>query len=83
MACVGTPALVLFEEPHEKEQSQVLESQGFGRCLGSCTSFTSAQIRHALESFDEPVVRNAHCKVGKMLVDGKGVSRILAAIEAI
>lgn len=82
MACVGTPALTLFEDPHEKEQSQVLESQGFGRCLGTCTAFEGATIRDGLESFDDPAVRDRHCKAGKTLVDGKGVSRILDAIEA-
>ncbi len=81
MACVGTPAVVLFEEPHEKQQTKVLESQGFGLCLGACTSFTSADIRYALEYFDDPAVRIRHSQAGKMLADGKGALRILDVIE--
>jgi len=77
LACVGTPALVAFEDPHEREQGEAFERLGFGRCLGAGISVEPAQIRDAIGALDDPAVRERHCITGKALVDGKGVQRVL------
>lgn len=82
LACVGTPALVGFEDPHEKEQGEAFERWGFGVCLGAGTSLDCAQLQEALVWFDDPTVRQRHCAAGKELVDGEGASRVLDIASA-
>jgi spore coat polysaccharide biosynthesis predicted glycosyltransferase SpsG len=77
LACVGTPALVAFEDPHERAQGEAFERRGFGCCLGPGVSVERTQIRDAIETFDDPAVRERHCVTGKALVDGKGAQRVL------
>jgi len=81
LACVGTPALVAFEDPHEREQGEAFERLGFGRCLGAGISVEPAQIRDAIGAFDDPAVRNQHGITGKALVDGKGTQRVLDIVS--
>jgi len=76
MACVGTPALVLFDEEHEGEQGKALQDQGSARCLGHGPHVPPEQIRQALEEFDDPQRRELSAKAGRSLVDGKGVERV-------
>ena len=77
MACVGTPALVLYEEAHEREQSAALATLGFGRCLGPAASLDHAAIAGALTTLDDPHERARQAEVGRRLVDANGARRIL------
>lgn len=76
MACVGTPALVFYEDEHEAEQGRAFEAQGFGRCLGAGTKVGVDSIWRALDQLEDPVVRRAQSEAGRRLVDGRGASRI-------
>lgn len=80
MACVGAPALVLYEDDHEAEQGRAFEAQGFGLCLGAETEVSTNSIRRALDRFEDPSVRQAHSESGRCLVDGRGASRICQII---
>ncbi len=77
LACVGTPALVAFEDPHERDQGQAFERMGFGRSLGQGVAVTSLEIHEALAGFDDPEVRQRHCDAGRKSVDGRGALRII------
>lgn len=77
MASVGTPALALYEEPHEREQGRALEALGFGRCLGPATSVDRAAVAAALAMLDDPGERARQSAAGRALVDAKGALRIL------
>ena len=76
LACVGTPAIVLHEDAHEEEQGNAFESRGFGRALGSGTSFEASELRTALMEFDDAAIREAHSLAGRSIVDGLGAARI-------
>jgi len=83
MACVGTPGLTLYEEPHEREQSEALAALGFGRCLGPGTTVDRRLVAEALAAFDDPRERTRQAAVGQMLVDGRGAERVLDLVTAL
>ncbi len=76
LACVGTPALILFEDPHEAEQGRAFERTGFGRCLGQGAAIESSWLLHALAELEDPGRRRTQCAAGTRLVDGDGAARI-------
>ncbi|MBI2321247.1 MAG: hypothetical protein HYU88_03930 [Chloroflexi bacterium] len=80
LACVGTPALVLFEDAHEHRQGQEFEARGFGRCVGAGSAATAEQILGALDELDDPQRRAAHSEAGRALVDGRGAARVIDAL---
>jgi len=82
LACVGTPAIVLFEDPHEGEQGRACEAQGFGLCLCRGIEATAEAVRWALDKLEDPALRRLQGDTGKQLVDGEGASRIVEIIKA-
>lgn len=76
LACVGTPALVLYEDEHEQEQGLAFEAEGFGTYVGAGIAVESKQIAVALDRLDRPSVRRAQSDAGRRLVDGLGTNRI-------
>jgi len=80
LACVGTPAVILFEDPHERKQGLAFQERGFGICLGPGTDVTKEQIWSALDVLAPPKYRHTMCDVGRSLVDGRGAERILTLI---
>ncbi len=80
LACMGTPAIVLYEDEHEMENGMEFERKGFGLCVGQGTEASTVEIRNALSYFDDYQIRRAHSERGRELVDGEGVNRILDII---
>lgn len=76
MACVGTPAIVIYEDDHERDQGRALAETGFSICLGSGTSFVGKDMLGALDLLERPQERNKRGQAGKRQVDGQGTSRI-------
>jgi len=83
LACVGTPAIVLFEDPHEEKQGRAFEENGFGMCLGPSISTQSSHIYTALNLLESPEKRQAYSRQGQLLVDGGGTERILTSVLAL
>jgi len=83
MACVGTPALVLYDEDHERKQGSAFQEAGAARCLGQAAQVPSGEISQAIEELDEPELRQSLAQAGKSLVDGKGAERVLALLQEI
>jgi spore coat polysaccharide biosynthesis predicted glycosyltransferase SpsG len=81
LACIGTPAIVLYEDEHEKENGMAFENLGFGLCLGQGIDVKKNEILNALEKFKEGKVKHTHSLKGKETVDGKGAYRILDIIK--
>lgn len=80
LACVGTPALILYEDPHEAEQGRAFAAQGFGVCPGAGADVPADEIRQSLDRFEDPLLRQAMSDAGKRLVDGRGAERICDVI---
>lgn len=83
LACVGTPAIVLYEDEHEKENSLAFQRRGFGISLGRGANVAAGKILETLEIFDDPRLRNKHSSTGRKIVDGKGSHRILRIIKGL
>jgi spore coat polysaccharide biosynthesis predicted glycosyltransferase SpsG len=81
LACVGTPALVLYEDEHEAEQGRAFEAKGFGFCLGAGVEVSGDSIREVIGRLEDPLLRRAQSEAGKALVDGQGASRICQIVE--
>jgi UDP-2,4-diacetamido-2,4,6-trideoxy-beta-L-altropyranose hydrolase len=80
MACQGTPAIVLFEDEHERLQGKAFESFGFGACIGCGADFMFDNFHQSLDNLENPQVWIEQSLQGQILVDGKGASRILNII---
>lgn len=76
MACVGTPALVLHEDPHEEEQARALAADGFGEWLGRSVEVSAPMLHAALDRLDDSTARRAQSAAGRRMVDGQGAARI-------
>lgn len=83
LACLGVPAVVLYEDEHERENGLAFQRRGFGICLGKGASVKKERILSELNKFDDPVVRNRHSIKGRELVDGRGAERILRIIKGL
>lgn len=81
LACIGTPAIVLYEDDHERESGMAFENLGFGLCLGQGTDVKKNEILNAIEKFNEIKLKYTHSLKGKEIIDGKGVYRILSIIK--
>lgn len=83
LACVGTPAIVLYEDEHEKENGISFERLGFGFCIGKGTEVSNEMIISAIEKMEDADIRTTHSQRGKEIVDGKGAKRIVDIIEVL
>jgi spore coat polysaccharide biosynthesis predicted glycosyltransferase SpsG len=83
LACAGTPAVVLHEDEHEKENGIAFQKRGFGFHLGKGIDSKKKDILDALKSFRDKRVRQRHCSRGRSIVDGKGNLRILNIIKGL
>lgn len=81
LACLGTPAVVLHEDPHEEEQAKAFEACGFGIWLGSGIDTASERVIAALERLGDPLRREQQCCAGRALVDGRGADRICEIVQ--
>lgn len=81
LACLGTPAIVLYEDDHERENGIAFEALGFGFCVGAGIEATTEAIVNALQKYEDEALRRTHSPRGKELVDGKGAGRILDIIR--
>lgn len=81
LACVGTPAIVLYEDEHEKENGMAFEKRGFGYCIGKGIDVNKEDILNVVEKFKDIKNRQSHSIKGKEIVDGNGSQRILNIIN--
>lgn len=81
LACIGTPAITLYEDEHERENGLAFEERGFGYCLDKGTDVNKEDILNAVEMFRDIKKRETHSLKGKETVDGSGSWRILDIIK--
>jgi spore coat polysaccharide biosynthesis predicted glycosyltransferase SpsG len=81
MACVGTPGIVLWEDPHEDKVGQAFAEKGIVLHLGKGINMPVSKIRDGIEHLlnsNEKRIEMSEC--GKKLVDGQGARRVFKAI---
>ena len=82
LSCVGTPAITVFDYPHERRQSEILSERGFGVCLGQGQEVKSEMVLAVLERFAQGEERRRHSDIGRDLVDGQGAERTVDILLA-
>ncbi|MBN1917974.1 MAG: hypothetical protein JW889_08710 [Verrucomicrobia bacterium] len=81
-ACAGTPALIGCQVPHELHNVHVLEERGAVRGLGLAEDLAVDRIAAECRSLAANVeLRRAMSEAGKRVVDGRGLDRVMEAIE--
>jgi len=83
-ACVGTPAIVLWEDPHEEQRGLAAEQAGFARCLGSGATMLPQDIAPRIEQvLDDYTWLGQASQMGKTLIDGQGANRLLSELATV
>jgi spore coat polysaccharide biosynthesis predicted glycosyltransferase SpsG len=80
-ACLGVPALVAHEDPHERRHGRAFATAGFARGLGPGRALTASVLTEALEELDDPALRRRRAAAGRRFVDGRGAERLAKLIE--
>lgn len=81
LACLGTPALVIYSATHEKDTGKSFEELGFGKCLDDIHSINASDILEAVKLMDSKSYRQIQYQNGRKIVDGLGFQRITDIIE--
>jgi spore coat polysaccharide biosynthesis predicted glycosyltransferase SpsG len=81
-ACVGTPAVVLWEDWHEKEQAEWFAKKGATINLGSGITLKEGDIIKTVNILlDAPTMWKKMGDKGKELIDGRGLERIANIVK--
>jgi spore coat polysaccharide biosynthesis predicted glycosyltransferase SpsG len=82
LACVGTPSIVWCQVPHEFDNARLLAERGIVRCLGLGDEVAAGAAADALAALaNDAAARRAMSEAGKRTVDGRGLGRVMEAIE--
>ena len=82
-ACIGTPAIVLWEDIHEKKQADWFTREGSAINLGQGTVVEGKKIEEItirLQNNVDKWIKMSNS--GKRIIDGKGVERIVKIIRS-
>jgi len=76
---VGTPAFVINQVQHQADKANRAEKQGAALNLGMADSWADNRLPEILQS--NPKILEKMSQAGKSMIDGKGLKRIVDAIE--
>ena len=76
---VGTPAFVINQVQHQADKANCAEKQGAALNLGMSDSWAENRLPEILQS--SPTILEKTSQAGKSMIDGKGLKRIVDAIE--
>lgn len=75
----GAPAIVLNQVPHQEKKAKYFEKLGAAINLGLAYNWDSRLVAKALALTREQL--ESMSRIGKQLVDGKGIQRVLAELQ--
>ena len=76
---VGTPAFVINQVTHQADKANRAEKQGAAINLGMAESWDENRLPEILQS--SPKILEKMSQAGKSMIDGKGLKRVVDAIE--
>jgi len=83
LACVGTPPIVCCQVAHELDNARRFVEWGAAQCLGFGDACRSQDMADALRSLAaDASARRTMSVVGKRVVDGCGLNRVMEVIDA-
>ena len=81
LAFMQTPALLLVLAENQAGVAASVHNFGAAQALGQAGNLTSEDVAHALrELISDPARRQRMAERGRVLVDGRGVERVIAAM---
>ncbi len=84
LACVGIPQLILVQSEAHWPTAQLLEEEGAAVCLGWHANVSTATIRQAVGNLlSDPLERQGMARAGRKLIDGRGLDRLVTALELV
>ena len=84
MACTGIPQLILSQNPAQAANAKELDAQGAATWLGDSRAVTARTMRDAVENLlGDPLERKGMSRCAKKLIDGRGLDRIVNALEVL
>jgi spore coat polysaccharide biosynthesis predicted glycosyltransferase SpsG len=84
LACVGVPQLLIVQNESHWPTAQRLEEEGAATCLGWHENVSAQTIRLAVQNLvQDPCERQAMSRCGRQLIDGRGLDRLVTALEVI
>jgi spore coat polysaccharide biosynthesis predicted glycosyltransferase SpsG len=82
LACVGVPQLLIVQSEGHWPTAQRLEEEGAATCLGWHENVSPQTIRQAVQNMlSEPLDRQAMSRCGRLLIDARGLDRLVTALE--
>lgn len=82
MAFMGLPALLLVTADNQRGLATALHHCGAAHSLGEAATLDVEALRHQVEAIaSDPERRRAMAAAGQALVDGRGASRVILAME--
>jgi spore coat polysaccharide biosynthesis predicted glycosyltransferase SpsG len=83
-ACIGLPQLVIVQSEAHWPTAQRLEEEGAATCLGWYESVSAQTIRMAIQNLlGDALERQAMARCGRQLIDGRGLDRLVTALEVL
>ena len=84
LACVGVPQLLIVQNESHWPTAQRLEEEGAATCMGWHENVSPQTIRLAVQNLvQDPCERQAMSRCGRQLVDGRGLDRLVTALEVV
>jgi spore coat polysaccharide biosynthesis predicted glycosyltransferase SpsG len=84
LACVGVPQLVVVQNEAHWPTAQRLEEEGAGMCLGWHAEVSAGTLRNTVaQLLSDPLERVGMARCGRKLIDGRGLDRLVTALELI
>jgi spore coat polysaccharide biosynthesis predicted glycosyltransferase SpsG len=81
-ACVGVPSILIVQEEVYWPTAQRLEEEGAATCLGWHEAVTDQTIKQAVQTLaNDSHERRAMARMGRALIDGRGLDRLVTALE--
>ena len=81
LACLGTPAVTVYTNPHEKRSADCFALRGFGKCICQANELNPQNVKEVIDSFQSLDTRHSHMIAGKELIDGLAPERIWNIIQ--
>jgi spore coat polysaccharide biosynthesis predicted glycosyltransferase SpsG len=82
LACVGVPQVVIVQSETHWPTAQRLEEEGAATCLGWHANVSPQTLRQAAQDLlGDPLERQALARCGRKLIDGRGLDRLVTALE--
>ncbi len=80
LACLGIPTIMIPINSAQKESAKEMEKRGFGKILDS-KKLNLKRFEQTCSKFDNRDYRKKMFRLGRKIIDGKGVERIANILE--